>query len=126
MREITFAEALSEGLVQAMEQDDSIFVTGIAVDYPSGIFGSTVEVDRITLRPGDILFVYTDGASELLEHTSPETAGVDQLASSLENWAAEPAQEIVDHVVALLGKRAGDQGLPDDTTLMVAKVNAHP
>jgi pyruvate dehydrogenase E1 component beta subunit len=38
-----YVEALSEGLVSAMESDDSIFVTGIAVDYPSGMFGSTSE-----------------------------------------------------------------------------------
>lgn len=43
MREITYAQALSEGLVQSMERDPNIFVTGIAVDYPSGIFGSTNE-----------------------------------------------------------------------------------
>lgn len=43
MRKITYAEALSEGLVQSMERDPSIFVTGIAVDYPSGIFGTTTE-----------------------------------------------------------------------------------
>lgn len=46
MRELSYAEALSEGLCQAMEQDDSIFVTGIAVDYPSGIFGTTTEAHR--------------------------------------------------------------------------------
>jgi pyruvate dehydrogenase E1 component beta subunit len=43
MRELTYAKALSEGLCQAMERDPDIFVTGIAVDYPSGIFGSTAE-----------------------------------------------------------------------------------
>ncbi|GEO40318.1 acetoin dehydrogenase [Skermanella aerolata] len=46
MRELKYYEALSEGLVQAMERDSSIFVTGIAVDYASGIFGSTVEATR--------------------------------------------------------------------------------
>ncbi|MBP2294317.1 alpha-ketoacid dehydrogenase subunit beta [Azospirillum rugosum] len=46
MRNLTYAEALSEGLVQAMEQDPAIFVTGIAVDYSSGIFGTTVEALR--------------------------------------------------------------------------------
>ncbi len=45
-RNLKYREALSEGLVQAMERDPSIFVTGIAVDYPSGIFGSTVEALR--------------------------------------------------------------------------------
>jgi pyruvate dehydrogenase E1 component beta subunit len=45
-RELTYAQALSEGLCQSMERDPSIFVTGIAVDYPSGIFGSTAEAAR--------------------------------------------------------------------------------
>ncbi len=40
-RNLTYAEAISEATVQAMELDPSIFVTGIAVDYPSGIFGTT-------------------------------------------------------------------------------------
>lgn len=40
---LKYVEALSEGLVTAMDEDASIFVTGIAADYPSGIFGSTVE-----------------------------------------------------------------------------------
>ena len=46
MRRIKYSEALSEGIVQAMERDSSIFMTGIAVDYQSGIFGSTVEATR--------------------------------------------------------------------------------
>jgi acetoin:2,6-dichlorophenolindophenol oxidoreductase subunit beta len=45
-RQLKYREALSEGLVQAMERDPSIFVTGIAVDYPSGVFGSTIEALR--------------------------------------------------------------------------------
>lgn len=46
MRTLNYAQALGEGIVQAMERDPSIFMTGIAVDYPSGIFGSTVEAVR--------------------------------------------------------------------------------
>lgn len=46
MRQLKYSEALSEGLVQAMERDPNIFMTGIAVDYPSGIFGSTVEATK--------------------------------------------------------------------------------
>jgi pyruvate dehydrogenase E1 component beta subunit len=46
MRQIKYSQALSEGMVQAMEQDPNIFITGIAVDYPSGIFGSTVEATK--------------------------------------------------------------------------------
>lgn len=46
MRELKYSQALSEGLVQAMDRDPGIFVTGIAVDYPSGMFGSTIEANR--------------------------------------------------------------------------------
>ena len=46
MRQLKYSQALSEGIVQAMERDPNIFMTGIAVDYPSGIFGSTVEATR--------------------------------------------------------------------------------
>lgn len=46
MRELKYSQALSEGLVQAMERDPAIFVAGIAVDYPSGVFGTTVEALR--------------------------------------------------------------------------------
>ena len=43
MRQIKYSQALSEGMVQEMEANRDIFITGIAVDYPSGIFGSTTE-----------------------------------------------------------------------------------
>ena len=43
MRTMKYKEALSEGTVLAMERDESIFMTGHAVDYPSGMFGSTTE-----------------------------------------------------------------------------------
>jgi pyruvate/2-oxoglutarate/acetoin dehydrogenase E1 component len=46
MRKIKYSQALSEGLVQAMERDPNVFLTGIAVDYPSGIFGSTIEATK--------------------------------------------------------------------------------
>lgn len=46
MRTLKYSHALSEGLVQAMERDPDVFVTGIAVDYPSGIFGSTTEATQ--------------------------------------------------------------------------------
>lgn len=41
MRVLKYKDAIAEATVQAMEKDESIFITGHAVDYPSGIFGST-------------------------------------------------------------------------------------
>ena len=46
MRELKYKEALSEGLVQAMEADERVFVMGIGVDDPKGIFGTTLAATR--------------------------------------------------------------------------------
>ncbi|MDP3561072.1 MAG: transketolase C-terminal domain-containing protein [Legionellaceae bacterium] len=43
MRKIKYTDALSEGLVQAMDRDLNLFVTGISVDYSAGAFGTTTE-----------------------------------------------------------------------------------
>lgn len=42
MRELKYWQALSEGLVQAMDTDSSVFVMGVGVDDPKGIFGTTL------------------------------------------------------------------------------------
>ena len=41
MREITYAEAINEGLRQAMELSKDVIVMGQLVDYKPGIFGTT-------------------------------------------------------------------------------------
>jgi pyruvate/2-oxoglutarate/acetoin dehydrogenase E1 component len=46
MRQTKYSLAISEGIVGEMERNPDIFMTGIAVDYPSGIFGSTVEATK--------------------------------------------------------------------------------
>ena len=42
MREIKYFEAINEALRHAMEQDDRVFLMGLGVDDPKGIFGSTL------------------------------------------------------------------------------------
>jgi pyruvate/2-oxoglutarate/acetoin dehydrogenase E1 component len=57
MRILSYANAIAEATVQAMKNDDSIFVTGIGVGYSSGVFGTTssanvaFENDRIFESP---------------------------------------------------------------------------
>jgi pyruvate dehydrogenase E1 component beta subunit len=42
MRTLTYAEAINEGLKQAMELESSVLVMGQLVDYKPGIFGTTL------------------------------------------------------------------------------------
>ncbi|MBP2316238.1 alpha-ketoacid dehydrogenase subunit beta [Azospirillum soli] len=43
-REITYAEALHEATVQEMERDSGVFVFGLGVDDPKGMYGSTRDL----------------------------------------------------------------------------------
>lgn len=41
IRQLTFAKAINEALVQAMEMDKSVICYGLGVDDPKGVFGTT-------------------------------------------------------------------------------------
>ncbi len=43
MRQLTYAQAISEALIQAMEDDPNVFIFGLGVDDYKGIFGTTRE-----------------------------------------------------------------------------------
>lgn len=43
MRTITYAQAISEALVLGMKENSKVFITGIGVDYPVGVFGTTKQ-----------------------------------------------------------------------------------
>ncbi len=45
-RFISYAQAISEALVQAMQEDKDIFIFGLGVDDCKGIFGTTIEVAK--------------------------------------------------------------------------------
>ncbi|HUO44198.1 MAG TPA: transketolase C-terminal domain-containing protein [Burkholderiales bacterium] len=41
MKQLTYAQALQQGMSQAMELDERVFLAGQLVDYKSGVFGTT-------------------------------------------------------------------------------------
>ena len=45
-RSITYASAINEATMQLMAEDDSVFVLGIGVDDPRGIYGTTSNLSR--------------------------------------------------------------------------------
>ena len=45
-RRLKYWQAISEGLVQCMEHDKSIFIASAGVDDPKGIFGTTLEAHQ--------------------------------------------------------------------------------
>jgi acetoin:2,6-dichlorophenolindophenol oxidoreductase subunit beta len=45
-RKLTFAQAVNEGLHQAMEADESVICYGLGVTDPSGVFGTTTNLEE--------------------------------------------------------------------------------
>jgi len=45
-RSLTYAQALYEGVSQEMDADDSVFVCGLGVDDPIGIYGTTLDLHK--------------------------------------------------------------------------------
>lgn len=46
MREITYAQAIYEATVQEMERDERVFVFGLGVDDPKGMYGTTADLHK--------------------------------------------------------------------------------
>jgi len=42
IRVLTYAEAIREAQIQLLEQDDSVYLLGLGVPTPTGVFGTTV------------------------------------------------------------------------------------
>lgn len=87
--------------------------TGRAVGMPLDL---KLTVERELLKPGDLLFLYSDGASEHL------AGGVDELEQVVRSLLAEPAKVIVQEVAKYLKGYFAGRDFKDDTTLMAIKV----
>jgi sigma-B regulation protein RsbU (phosphoserine phosphatase) len=90
---------------------------GRAVGMP---VGNKVTIEREFLKPGDLLFIYSDGASEHLAR------GMDELEQVVAPLLAEPARVIVQEVASYLQDYFSPRGFKDDTTLMAIKVLPAP
>ena len=81
--------------------------------------------DRVLLRPGDLLLLYTDG---IVEAISPdgELFGVDRLDKVLLTMICPPeSQEAIRAVVRATGEFCGSRPAPDDQALVALAVTPH-
>jgi len=80
------------------------------------------EEKKVTLEPGDLLFVYTDGIIEA-EGAGGEMFGVERLSEVLSGALAEPPERVIDRVMAEVAAFAGAVPLQDDISMVVMKVS---
>jgi pyruvate dehydrogenase E1 component beta subunit len=101
MRQLTYAQSLSEALVQAMQRDRRIIVMGLGVDTPTGVFGTTSDAAsrfpaRVMGTPiaenamtGIALGSAAAGMKTMLVHQRMDfmLMSMDQIANHVAKWA---------------------------------------
>jgi sigma-B regulation protein RsbU (phosphoserine phosphatase) len=94
-------------------------------DLPLGVMDDTEyrEQTSAALRPGQVLFVGTDGVWEMPD-AKGDQFGKDRLRDVLREWAAKSADEIAHAVRERLTAFRGDTKSVDDVTFVVIKVSA--
>ncbi len=90
-------------------------VVGI-IDVPD------VEPDEAKLFRGDVIFMSSDGVSEVMDDQGVELGDTELYHDTITKSATKHPKEFVDDVVNLVMSYNGNKKLHDDVTMMVAKV----
>jgi sigma-B regulation protein RsbU (phosphoserine phosphatase) len=83
---------------------------------------ATFGEGTVTLLPGDILLLYTDGVTEATNHRSEEF-GPQRLAGFLQQISHQPARDLVHSLRDELQEFTEGLPLADDTTIVVCRIN---
>ena len=126
MREIKFSEAILEATDFSMERDPSVFVIGLGVPDPKGIFGTTLGLqekygkDRVMDMPisengmtGIVTGASLNGFRPILTHQRVEFAllSIEQIVNQAAKWHYMNAgQQSVPIVIRLIIGRGWGQG----------------
>ncbi len=80
----------------------------------------TLQERQVTIEPGDILILYTDGVTEPI-NDKEEEFGEERLLQAIASKHDRPSSEIVKHIHAAVSDFVGDQPQFDDYTLVSLK-----
>lgn len=91
------------------------------------IADATYERGFVTMRPGDLLVLYTDGVTETRGRADGEWQeyGVERLLAAVKAHRTEPAETIVEEVFEDLARFSRDRPAADDRTLVIVRY-PHP
>jgi phosphoserine phosphatase RsbU/P len=90
---------------------------------PIGAFDfGTYDEEEVTLAPGDLLFMYTDGLTETVNHEDEEY-GTDRVEAALGEKHKLSADNLIEHMRADLINFSGRTQADDDVTLIAMKIN---
>lgn len=117
---ITFANA-GHSLALHVHAETGIMHQLRPAGMPLGVSENlTLERGAVTLEPGDLLVLYTDGVIDALNQAE-EDFGQDRLEAVLYGNRHRSAQEVVDALLHAIGSHAGATPLFDDVTLVALR-----
>ncbi len=97
--------------------------SGLGLGLDRGVlFEKNLEEERISLQPGDVFVLYTDGVVES-RNNEGEEYGYDRLLEALKEYRHEDAQEIHAALIKDLDTFLGLETYDDDMTMVVLKWN---
>jgi sigma-B regulation protein RsbU (phosphoserine phosphatase) len=92
--------------------------TGAAIGL---IEESQFRAESVSLLPGDILLLYTDGVTEAA-NLQGEQFGTERLGAFVRQESSLPAKDLVRALRGVLQEFTGGQPLADDTTIIACKI----
>jgi PAS domain S-box-containing protein len=101
-----------------VERHDTLDL-GFALGLEENISGLVAE-ERIALRSGDVMILYTDGVTEAI-NSAGVGYGIERLAEAAKHSHHEPAAAIRDKVLSSLRGHMNGEDLLDDITVLVVK-----
>ena len=81
---------------------------------------SAFKIQRLELKKGDILFMYTDGVNEAM-NSSDEEYGTERLQHDLNIMAGANPKEIIDYISSKVASHANGAAQSDDITMLALK-----
>jgi sigma-B regulation protein RsbU (phosphoserine phosphatase) len=79
-----------------------------------------IMTSHMRMNPGDVMLLYTDGATEAM-NDQKQQYGIPGLKASLSRHHKLPAQKIVDHLLTDIFAHLGDARIYDDIALVVIR-----
>jgi len=89
--------------------------------FLAGMEDTVYRFDKITLSPGDRLFLYTDGLTEA-HNVSGELYGIDRLKSSLAGLGSALVPDDMEKIVSDIEDFAGNEPQFDDMTIVMIEI----
>lgn len=92
----------------------------------AGVFGGEkYGQETIALKPGDVVFLYTDGVNEA-ENSGGKLLGTDSLEKELSNHLNSKSDNITEAVLQKITDFSGDADQSDDITMLAMRVVQAP